>query len=124
MDVLLIATGWKQRALIRAQLIEEGFDVMAVETSDEGELLLSRGAARPRAVVLALEEDDHPAATLTAMIRLVPDEQLIVLTAAGALSEDRARAIGATHVIARPYDIAAVVGAVRDVVKLTRNAIS
>ena len=116
-DVLLIAPAWKQRALIRAQLIEEGLDVMAIETSDEAELLLSRGAVRPRATVMALEDEDHPEATLTTLVRLVRPERLVVLTAARALPPDRVRAIGATNVIARPYAVGDVVDAVRAVLR-------
>jgi DNA-binding response OmpR family regulator len=121
-DVLLIASEWRQRALIRAQLIEDGLDVMAIESSDEAELLLSRRAARPRAVILALEDEDQPEATLTALARLVSSDRLIVLTAAGALPADRARALGASRVISRPYDVGEVVRVARAVINSSRPA--
>lgn len=112
-DVLLVAPEWKQRALIRAQLIEDGLDVIAIESSDEAELRLSRRAVRPRAVVLALEGEDHPEATLATMVRLVAKNALIVLKAATVLAADRARALGASVVLVRPYDIGQVVQAAR-----------
>jgi len=84
-DVLLIGADWRLRALLRAQLIEEGFDVVALGSWDEAELLLRKRAVSARATVFDLEGEPNPQAALSTLARLVPPPTSVVLTSSAAL---------------------------------------
>jgi CheY-like chemotaxis protein len=87
--ILLAGGTWRPRALILAQLKEEGYDVTAAETWDEAELLLRTHAVR----------SDAP--------------RVLVLTSPSQLPAATARSLGFEHVLARPYSVGDVVAAVR-----------
>ncbi len=110
--VLLTGGEWRPRALVLAQLLEEGYDVTAVETWDEAELLLRKRAVKPAVVVFDLEDEPQPEAALTTLARLVAPGRAVVLTAASTLPAAPARALGFGHVLVRPYSVADVVNTV------------
>jgi DNA-binding response OmpR family regulator len=110
--VLLVAADWKLRALLRAELIEAGLDVLAVETwADAEALLLAHGL--PRLLVLAVEEDRNPRAILEAARVLVPPSRTLVLTAASVLTVEDIRSLGFVNAISRPYRLGDIVERVR-----------
>ena len=115
-DVLLAAADRRLRAPLRAQLIEEGYGVLAVASWDEAELLLSKRAAQPRVVVVDLDAESNPAAILPTLARLVAPATVIVLTSAGAPNAADAGAHGLEHVMARPFSIGEVVERVRSLI--------
>ncbi len=109
-DRILLAGGeWRPRALVLAQLVEEGYDVTAVETWDEAELLLRKRAIEPSVVIFDLEGEPQPEAALSTLAKLVDPAHVLVLTAASTLPADAARARGFAHVLARPYSVGDVV---------------
>jgi ActR/RegA family two-component response regulator len=107
--LLLISGEWPLRALLRAELLERGYDVTAVDSFDEAELLLLRRAVAPSRVVFDLARVDHPAAALETLRRLVGSGRVVTLTSAGALPAAEVRALGFAHVLARPFSVADVV---------------
>ena len=116
LDVLLIGAEWRPRTLIRAQLLEEYLTVEALGSWDEAELLLSRGARRPAAVVFDLDGESNPEAALNTLRRLMPAERVLVLTSAAALPADEIRRLGFERLLARPYvigDVLSHVSAIR-----------
>ncbi len=112
--VLLAGGEWRPRALVLAQLLEEGYDVTAVETWDEAELLLRKRALAPDVVVFDLEDEQQPEAALTTLARLLAPARSIVLTAASVLPGATVRSLGFERVLIRPYSVADVVRAVAD----------
>jgi DNA-binding response OmpR family regulator len=112
MALLLIAREWRPRTLLRAQLIDQGFDVLAVGGWDEGELLLQARAVRDAAVVFDLDGEPSPAASLRTLVRLVPPARVLVLTSLAALPPDEVRGMGIAHVLPRPFSV-------RDVIERT-----
>ncbi len=117
-EKLLLAGGeWRPRALVLAQLLEEGYDVTAVETWDEAELLLRKRALRPDVVVFDLAEEPQPEAALATLARLLAPGRSIVLTAATTLPGTTVRSLGFDRVLVRPYSVADVVRAVADAVR-------
>ncbi len=110
--VLLTGGDFRTRALILAQLQEDGFDVTAVETWDEAELLLRKRAVRPDAVVFDVEGETHADAALATLARLVSPARVILLTSSSELPPEQARSLGFDCVLARPYAIGDVVQAV------------
>lgn len=119
-DLLLAGGDWRSRALVLAQLEEEGYEVTAVETWDEAELLLRKHAIRPVAVVFDLEGESRPEAALTTLDRLVGPVRSLILTSASVFPAGAVRGLGFAHVLARPYSVADVVAAVRTLVERGR----
>ena len=109
-QVLLAGGEWRPRALVLAQLEEEGYDVTAVETWDEAELLLRKKAVRPAVLIFDLDGESHPEAALTTASKLMDPRRIVILTLAGGLTADAVRAHGFLHVLSRPYSVKDVVG--------------
>jgi CheY-like chemotaxis protein len=110
--ILLAGGDFRPRALILAQLQEEGYDVTAVDTWDEAELLLRKRAVRPDAVVFDVEGEENAEAALTTLARLVAPARTVVLTSSGGVRPADARSHGFNQVLARPYSVGDVVKAV------------
>ena len=109
--IWLIAPDWQVRALVRAQLLEEGYDVTAVEDWDSLQALLQEEEVVAPGLVIAELTGDEPPAAL-ALLRTFPARRL-VLRGAGAPDAAALRAAGIDAVLSRPYDIGAIVRAVR-----------
>jgi hypothetical protein len=112
--VLIVGRAWQVRALLRAQLIEDGFDVLAVDDwAAATTLLLSLGL--PRVTVLILDEEPDPAGLLREAFGVLPRHRVVVLTSAGALPIERVHAADYPHALARPYAMADAIALVRRV---------
>ncbi len=110
--LLVVGVEWRLRALLRAQLLEDGYDVTALGIWDEAELLLRTRALLPDAVVFDLPGEPNPEAALQTLARLVPFDRALILTSSDTLAPDRIAALGFTHVLARPFQIRTIVEAV------------
>jgi CheY-like chemotaxis protein len=110
--VLLAGGEFRPRALILAQLQEEGYDVTATETWDEAELLLRKRAIRPDAVVFDVEGEAHAAAALATLARLVAPARAVILTSSAGVRAEDVQRFGFDHVLARPYSVGDVADAV------------
>jgi DNA-binding response OmpR family regulator len=112
-DVLLVGAEWQPRALVRAQLLEEGVSAEAVEGWEDAEAALLRRSILPRVVVFDLAGESRPAAALATLQRLLGSSRVIVLCSAGTLSARDVHDAGFAHAIARPYQVKDVVARVR-----------
>jgi CheY-like chemotaxis protein len=73
--VLLVGKGWQARALLRAQLIEEGVSVKAYETVEEALAQLESRSVLPALLIADISASDHPSAdieSLTIWARRIP----------------------------------------------------
>lgn len=78
-DVLLLEDAWRFRALIKAQLMEMGFEILRLPTLEAGVKLLSKlNQARPRLVVADTVGQEN-AAVLLPQLRDVAEGIPIVL---------------------------------------------
>jgi DNA-binding NtrC family response regulator len=109
-DIVLLATEWQPRALLRAQLIEEGFEVLATDTWIEMRRLL-RPAARPLLAIVDLHGLPDPDRVLNDLATIMTPSRVLVLTAIGTVSPDQIQAHG-FRVVRRPIAIGSVVAAV------------
>ena len=82
--VVLFGAAWPLRALIRAQLIEDGFEVVAVDTWTELRRRLRPGH-KPRAAILDLKDLENPSAVLSDLSLLMRPERVLVIAASGAV---------------------------------------
>jgi DNA-binding response OmpR family regulator len=60
--VFLVSKDWQARALLRAQLIEEGVSVEAYETVGEALAQLELGSILPALLIGDISTSDHPSA--------------------------------------------------------------
>ena len=108
-DIVLLAAQWPERALIRAQLIERGFEVWA---TDDWDSLRRRLSPRwmPRVAIVDLKDLPNPERVTRELSTLVGRPRLIVLTASGTMrTVDIERS--AFRVLNRPIDVGRIVDA-------------
>ena len=108
-DVLVIGGIWPQRALLRAQLIEEGYEVSAVDAWPIPRRYRLPGTT-PRVLLIDLQGLPDPRAMLNEVPLVVPRDRVVVVTALGALPGDEVRRLG-FNVVERPASIGQVVAA-------------
>lgn len=108
-DVIVVGAEWPERALLRAQLIEEGHEVVAVDTWPIPRLY-RRPGMRPRVLLIDLRELPKPRETLEEVRIVLPPAQVLVVTARGSLTGQEVRELG-FNVIERPATIGQIVAA-------------
>jgi hypothetical protein len=116
-DIVLLGAEWKARAMIRAQLIEEGFDVVATNTWPMMRRHLRPGQ-KPRLALVDVSGLDEPEQVLQDLAVLMKPERVLVLAAAATVSPSEISRLG-FHVLRRPVTIAAIVSAVREALRPT-----
>jgi hypothetical protein len=114
-DIVLLGAEWKTRALLRAQLIEEGFKVVATDTWSMMRRYLRPGS-RPRLAVVDVKDLVEPEQVLRDVAVLMKPDRVLVLTAAGTVPLDEISRLG-FRVARRPFTIAAVIDTVREALR-------
>jgi DNA-binding NtrC family response regulator len=109
-DVLVLGSEWPERALLRAQLIEEGYEVVAV---DEWPIPRQYRPPRmkPHAVVVDLRGLANPRDVLATLPQIVEPDRVVVVTALGTIPADTIRKLG-YHVLTRPARVGDVVNTI------------
>ena len=115
--VLLLATDWRTRAPLRAQLIEEGFEVAATDEWRDARRHL-RPEAKPRLVVVDLQGLPEADAVLRDLKVLMKPERVLAITAIGTASIESVRGLGFA-VVARPVSIGDLVASIRGLLART-----
>jgi hypothetical protein len=110
-DIVILAVEWRPRAMIRAQLIEEGFDVAATNT-----WALMRGYLRPGSKPKLAMVDLHNLADSKEILRdlglLMKPDRVLVLRASGTVTQAEIERLG-FHVHNRPISIKDIIAAAR-----------
>jgi hypothetical protein len=106
-DIVLLGGEWPERALLRAQFIEEGYDVVALDAWPIPEMY-RRPDQQPRVIVVDLRGLPEPRETLDKLRFFMPPERVLVVTALGTLTADDIRRVGLTA-IERPTTIGQIV---------------
>lgn len=112
-DIVFLAVEWQPRALIRAQLIEEGWEVVATSSWPTMRRHL-RAGSKPRLAIVDLKDLSDPQSMLRDLRVLMTPERVLVLSAIGTIPAAEIERLG-FRVIPRPFVIEEVVRAVRDV---------
>jgi hypothetical protein len=112
-DVVLLVSEWPMRALLRAQLIEEGYDVVAVDAWPIPRQYLVSGM-KPRVLVIDLLGLPRPRMVLEEVRYVIQPRHVIVLTALGTVDADDIRRLG-FHAIDRPATVGSLVAAIKAV---------
>jgi hypothetical protein len=106
-DVIVLGAEWPERALLRAQLIEEGHEVVAVDTWPIPRLYRRTGM-KPRVLLIDLHKLPNPREMLDELRFVLPPERVLVVTALGSLAAGEVRERG-FNVIERPVTIGQIV---------------
>ena len=109
LDILLLGPQWPTRALLRAQILEEGYEVAAADSwpieGPSAKLL-----TRARIVIVDLQGLPAPRIVLEELHKRIDPARVLVVTASGTLPNEDVRRLG-FHVIPRPASIADIVAA-------------
>lgn len=108
-DVVLLATDWQPRALIRAQLIEEGLEVIATDTWSMMRRHLRPGV-KPQLALVDLKDLANPEQVLRDLRVLMKPDRVLVLTATGTVPSAVIKGLG-FRAVSRPIAIEGVVRA-------------
>lgn len=114
-DVVFLGVEWQPRALIRAQLIEEGFEVVATDTWPIMRRLLRPGI-QPRLVLVDLKALPDPEGVLNDLRVLMKPDRVLVLTASGTIAPADIERLG-FHALSRPIVIEDVVRAAASAIR-------
>jgi hypothetical protein len=112
-DIVLLSADWHTRAPLRAQLIEDGFEVLATDTWPMMREHLRPGS-KPRMAIVDLQGLENPEEVLDALRVLMKPDRVFVLSALGSVPPERAEHTG-FRVLRRPVSIEEVVRAARGV---------
>jgi DNA-binding response OmpR family regulator len=112
-EILLIAADWQMRALVRAQLLEEGYEVRAWTGLKPAMAHLLQGGPQPRVTILDLAGIDADVQTLSDLWVLTG--QMPLLVCAGRADGDLLLRPGMppARILLRPYRVEEVVEWVR-----------
>jgi DNA-binding NtrC family response regulator len=116
-DIVFLDADWQSRALIRAQLIEDGFEVVATESWTMMRRHLRPGS-KPRLALVDLKDLADPQDVLRDLRVLMKPERVLVLSAFGTMAREDIERLG-FHVMPRPFVIEDLV---REVRKVTATA--
>jgi nucleoside-diphosphate-sugar epimerase len=110
-DVVLLSADRLIRAPLRAQLIEDGFEVIGTDTWPAMRRHLRPGE-RPRLAIVDLHDLPDAGEVLRDVRVLMTPDRVIVLDAPGSIGADAARRLG-YRVLRRPVSIGDIVDAAR-----------
>jgi hypothetical protein len=112
-DIVFLDADWQSRALIRAQLIEDGFAVVATESWTMMRRHLRPGS-KPRLALVDLKDLADPEDVLRDLRVLMKPERVLVLSAIGTTAREDIERLG-FHVMPRPFVIDDLVHEVRKI---------
>jgi DNA-binding response OmpR family regulator len=108
-EIILVAKEWKTRALIMAQLSEEGYEVMALRTIEEAMMLLCQGVVRPCLIILDTMGQNLRESILADLRTLAGDTPILVCTGPFDLAQFDFVEAGFTDLLIRPFAVKDVV---------------
>ncbi|HET9177734.1 MAG TPA: hypothetical protein VFQ24_05175 [Terriglobia bacterium] len=112
--ILISGSDWTSRALLRAQLIEEGFEVEACEAVQEVVRLPWASKTMPALVVADLFESAHPAEDAVLLSRWAKLAPIWVLAGHGSAEAESLDGRGFERVFYRPLDVGKLVQQIRE----------
>jgi DNA-binding NtrC family response regulator len=111
--VLLAGKDWQARALLRAQLIEEGVDVEAHESVNDARASLEAGEVLPALFIADLFASDHPAADIDELAKWSHDIPVWIIATHGVIAEQNLKGRGFELILFRPVDLGELVGQIK-----------
>jgi DNA-binding NtrC family response regulator len=107
--VVLVGQDWPTRALLRAQLIEEGLEVEAVETVREALPTSEEPAFRPSLLVADLYSSKDPGAEIEQLAAWAARIPIWIIASLSLLTEPQLKRRGFELILVRPIDLGELV---------------
>lgn len=111
--VVLISSDWKTRALIRAQLIEEGLDVEAHDGARNALAQLEGSGPAPELLVADISTSDDPAADIDELGRLASRMPIWIIAGRALKLKQLLESRGFERILFRPIDLGELVERIR-----------
>jgi CheY-like chemotaxis protein len=118
--ILIAGKDWRARALIRAQLLEEGFEVEALETVSEALAVLESGIGLPDLFLADISESDDPAADVEALAAWARKVPIWIIASRSFITEKGLRGHGFEMTFLRPVDVGELIDQIKQ--RLERQA--
>jgi DNA-binding response OmpR family regulator len=121
-DVILIGKDWQFRALVRAQLIEEGVEVEAHQTTAElgSPPLHPHPKARfPKLLIADLSANENPDDDLERLAIWTKCIPVWIITGHSVVQEDKVKGRGFEALLFRPVDVRELVERIKQRVEMT-----
>lgn len=115
--ILIAGKDWQARALLRAQLLEEGFEVEAYESIPDALADFRPGHNLPKLLIADISSSDHPTAdvqTLSAWSRKIP---IWIIASRNYITEKGLRGHGFGMTLLRPVDVGELVAQIKQKLK-------
>ncbi len=116
---IVVVKDWKERAFLRAELIEEGIRTFAVERMCEVEEWLADPSVLPIIIIYDTNNQDNPSRDLKRLSELASHIPLLIIATPAEKREINFDELGLKHIIIRPTRIGDVVGHVKQILKGT-----
>jgi DNA-binding response OmpR family regulator len=107
--VVLVSKDWQTRALLRAQLLEEGMDVTAFESAREAVEDCGQGASLPGLLIADLAASDDPAAEAELLAAWVKQVPIWIVASHSLIVDKKLKGRGFEMTLFRPIDVGEVV---------------
>jgi hypothetical protein len=110
---IVVIKDWKERAFLRAELIEEGIRTFAVETMDDAKEWLSDPRVLPIIVIYDTQFQDNPPQDTEHLRKYISDVPILIITSRFEACPNS----GFKHIIRRPVTIGDIVNRVKEILK-------
>jgi len=108
-QILLAGKDWTARALLRAQLIEEGLEVEVYETVRTALESLQGSELLPGMLIADLTASDAPAAEIDELASWAPQIPIWIIAGRNLIAEKRLKGRGFEMILFRPVDMGELV---------------
>ena len=112
-QILMAGKDWQARALLRAQLLEEGFDVEAHETVNEAVASLESAPSPPDLFLADVSQSDDPSADVEALAAWSRKVPIWIIASRAFIIEKGLRGHGFEMILLRPVDVGELVEQVK-----------
>lgn len=111
--ILLAGQDWQARALLRAQLLEEGLDVEACETVSAAVARLEQSEIMPALVVADLAASDDPPADIELLAKWARQAPVWIIASRSLIVAASLKGRGFEMILFRPVDVGELVDQIK-----------
>jgi len=108
-QIFIAGKDWQARALVRAQLLEEGFEVEAYETVRDAVAALETGAAPPDLFIVDISASDDPSSDVELLASWSRKVPMWIIASQTFIVEKGLRGHGFEMTLLRPVDVGELV---------------
>jgi len=113
---ILVMKEWRDRAFLRAQMIEEGIRTLAVETMNEADEWISDERLAPMIIIYDNRSQESPLEDIERLSKHIPSIPILIL-AGDERQTQGFKNSGFEHIIRRPASIGDVVKRAKEILR-------